>query len=310
MKNKFLLIVGLLGFCVTQNQVQAQSEPMYSQYMFNMLNVNPAYAGSRGVTSATAMFRKQWVDMPGAPQTTVVSLETSQREGRVGLGLQLLDDKIGIERTTGLLASYAFRIPVSEKGVLSFGIRGGLINYRANFTQVNTFTPNDPVFNQSVAGFLPAAGAGVHFTTDRFYAGISIPSLLETKLNVRQQADVKSGTFKNLHFFYTMGAVFDLNDEVKLKPSILVKRVNGAPVQFDFNANFWLKDMIAFGVSYRTKSAIVGLVEWQLTDQLRFGYSYDHNITTLRPYSQGTHELMLRFELGSSRSSFVSPRYF
>ena len=157
---------------------------------------------------------------------------------------------------------------------------------------------------------MPAAGAGVHFTTDRFYAGISIPSLLETKLNVRQQADVKSSSFKNLHFFYSMGAVFDLNDEVKLKPSILVKRVNGAPVQFDFNANFWLKDMIAFGVSYRTKNAIVGLVEWQLSDQLRFGYSYDHNITTLRPYSQGTHELMLRFVLGSSRSSFVSPRYF
>ena len=107
-----------------------------------------------------------------------------------------------------------------------------------------------------------------------------------------------------------MGAVFDLNDQVKIKPSILVKRVNGAPVQYDLNANFWLKDMIAFGVSYRSKDAVVGLVEWQLNDQLRFGYSYDHTISKLRPYSQGSHELMLRFELGSSRSSFVSPRYF
>jgi type IX secretion system PorP/SprF family membrane protein len=310
MKNKFLLIIVLSGFYLIQNKATAQSEPMYSQYMFNMLNVNPAYAGSRGVTSVSALFRKQWVDMPGAPQTTVISFETAQQDGRVGLGLQLMDDKIGIERTTGFLANYAFRIPVSEKGVLSFGLRGGLINYRANFSQVNTFVQNDPVFNQNVAGFLPAAGAGVHYTTDRFYAGVSIPSLLETKLNVRQQADVKSGSLRNLHFFYTMGAVFDLNDEVKLKPSILVKRVNGAPVQYDVNANFWLKDMIAFGVSYRSKSAVVGLVEWQLNDQLRFGYSYDHNISTMRPYSQSTHEMMLRFELGSSRSSFVSPRYF
>lgn len=309
-KRRFAIIVFIGISLLLQVKTHAQTEPMYSQYMFNMLNVNPAYAGSRGTTTASALFRKQWVEMPGSPQTTVISIDQASREGRVGLGLQLLDDKLGIERTTGVMASYAFRIPVSDQGVLSLGLRGGILNYRANFTEVNTFAPNDPTFNQNVNGILPAAGAGVYYTTDKFYVGLSIPSLLETKLNAREQADVKSGTLKNMHLFYTMGMVMDLSDQVKLKPSMLIKRVNGAPVQFDFNTNVWLMDKIAFGASYRTKDAIVGLVEWQINDQLRFGYSYDHTISNLRPFSQATHELMLRFEIGSSRSSFVSPRYF
>jgi type IX secretion system PorP/SprF family membrane protein len=309
-KRRFLIILLSGATFFMQSEIQAQTEPMYSQYMFNMLNVNPAYAGSRGTTTASALFRKQWVDMPGAPQTTVISIDGSSREGRIGLGLQILDDKLGIERTTGLMGSYAFRIPVSEKGVLSLGLRAGLLNYRANFTEANTFVPNDPTFNQNVSGILPAAGAGVYYTTDRFYAGLSIPSLLETKLNARKQADVQSGNLKNLHFFYTMGMVMDLSDQVKLKPSMLVKKVNGAPVQFDLNANVWLMDKLAFGASYRTKDAVVGLVEWQINDQLRFGYSYDHTISNLKPFTQATHEMMLRFEIGSSRSSFVSPRYF
>ncbi len=309
-KKRFLMILLSSIAIFMQSEIHAQTEPMYSQYMFNMLNVNPAYAGSRGTTTASALFRKQWIDMPGAPQTTVISIDGATREGRIGWGLQLLDDKLGVERTTGLMASYAFRIPVSDNGVLSLGLRGGLLNYRANFTEVNTFSPNDPTFNQNVNGLLPAAGAGIHYTTDRFYLGLSIPSLLETKLNAQKQADVQSGKLKNLHFFYTMGMVMDLSDQVKLKPSMLVKKVNGAPVQFDLNANVWLMDKLAFGASYRTKDAIVGLVEWQINEQLRFGYSYDHTISNLKSFTQATHEMMLRFEIGSSRSSFVSPRYF
>lgn len=288
----------------------AQSEPMYSQYMFNTLNVNPAYAGARGGTSVTGLFRNQWVGMKGAPQTAVVSADFLARGGRVGLGLQLMDDQIGVERTTGVMANYSFRIPVSDNGVLSLGLRGGIINYRANFLELTTFQPGDPVFMQNVNGVLPAAGAGVYYASDRFYAGLSAPSILATKLTTGRQADVSGQTLKNLHLFYMMGGVIDLSEQVKLKPSMLIKRVNAAPVQFDFNANVWLMDRIGIGASYRTGDALVGMLEWQVNDKFRFGYAYDYNTSDLRNYNQGTHELMIRYEIGSASSPFVSNRYF
>ncbi|MFZ9207332.1 MAG: type IX secretion system membrane protein PorP/SprF [Sediminibacterium sp.] len=287
-----------------------QSEPMYSQYMFNTLNVNPAYAGARGDTSVTGLFRNQWVGIKGAPQTAVVSADFLARGGRVGLGLQLMDDQIGVERTTGVMANYSFRIPVSDNGVLSLGLRGGIINYRANFLELTTFQPGDPVFMQNVNGVLPAAGAGVYYASDRFYAGLSAPSILATKLTTGRQADVSGQTLKNLHLFYMMGGVIDLSEQVKLKPSMLIKRVNAAPVQFDFNANVWLMDRIGIGASYRTGDALVGMLEWQVNDKFRFGYAYDYNTSDLRNFNQGTHELMIRYEIGSASSPFVSNRYF
>ena len=299
-----------LALTLTATVGYGQSEPMYSQYMFNTLNVNPAYAGARGGTSMTALFRNQWVGFKGAPQTAVVSADLLARGGRVGVGVQLMDDQIGVERTTGVMANYSFRIPVSDNGVLSLGLRGGVINYRANFTELTTFQPGDPVFGQNVNGILPAAGAGVYYSSDRFYAGFSAPSILATKLTTGRQADVSGQTLRNLHLFYMMGGVVDLSEQVKLKPSLLVKRVNGAPVQLDLNTNVWLMDKIGVGASYRTGDALVGMLEWQVNDRFRFGYAYDYNISDLRNYNQGTHELMIRYEIGSASSPFVSNRYF
>ena len=311
MKSNLLKLIAILTMAVSlhSSQLRAQTEPMYSQYMFNMLNINPAYAGSRSVPGMTSLFRKQWVGIPGAPQTSSISLDMPLNEDKAGLAIQLLDDRLGVERTTGAQLNYAYRIKVSEKGILAMGLRVGLLNYRANYSEVNTLAPNDPAFYQNVSGFLPAAGAGFYYMTDQFYAGVSVPSLLQTKLNAQQQADVASKV-NNLHFFATMGGVFKISDDLKLKPSVLMKTVSGAPIEFDFNSNLWLQDKIAFGLSYRTGDAIVGMVEWQLNDQLRFGYDYDYTISKLNPYNQGTHEIMLRYEFGSSRTSYISPRYF
>ena len=311
MKSNLLKLIAILTMAVSlhSSQLRAQTEPMYSQYMFNMLNINPAYAGSRSVPGMTSLFRKQWVGIPGAPQTSSISLDMPLNEDKAGLAIQLLDDRLGVERTTGAQLNYAYRIKVTEKGILAMGLRVGLLNYRANYSEVATLAPNDPAFYQNVSGFLPAAGAGVYYMTDQFYAGVSVPSLLQTKLNAQQQADVASKV-SNLHFFATMGGVFKISDDLKLKPSVLMKTVSGAPIEFDFNSNLWLQDKIAFGLSYRTGDAIVGMVEWQMNDQLRFGYDYDYTISKLNPYNQGTHEIMLRYEFGSSRNSYVSPRYF
>ena len=310
MKRVQIYLVALVFSLAFSFELQAQTEPMYSQYMFNALHVNPAYAGARGAASMTALFRNQWVGIKGAPKTAVLSGDLLTDEGRMGLGLQIMDDRLGAERTTGALFSYAYRIPVGAGGVVSMGLRAGMINYRVNYTELSTFQPGDPVFAQNVNGFLPAAGAGIYYTTDRFYAGFSAPSLLATKITGDQQRTVNQQKLKNLHLFYMMGTVIDLNENLKLKPSILVKRVNGAPVQFDLNMNLWMMDRVAIGASYRTKDAVVGMLEWQLNDKLRVGYSYDYNISTLRYYNQGTHEMMIRYEIPSKSSTIISNRYF
>lgn len=288
----------------------AQQQPMYSQYMFNMMNINPAYAGSRGVTSMTALFRDQWVNMPGSPKTASVSVDMSVKQKKIGLGVQLYDDRLGVERTTGLNLSYAFRIQTSENGTLSLGLQAGMLNYRANYTELATFQSNDPVFNQNVNGLLPAAGAGIYYNSDKFYIGASVPALLKTKITKYNEADISSITGRELHVFLASGFVAEINEDLVIKPSLLVKATSGAPVEFDLNTNLWIKNTIAIGGSYRTGDAYVGMVEWQMNRQLRFGYAYDKTFSNLGLYNSGTHELMLRLEIGQEGSKMVSPRYF
>lgn len=289
---------------------KAQQRPMYSQYMFNMLNINPAYAGSRGVLSTTALYRDQWVGIPGAPKTSSLSIDLPLRENKMGLGIQLYDDRLGIQKTTGLNASYAFRIQLSESGTLSLGIQAGLLNYRANYSEVRTFQPNDPTFSQNINGLLPAAAAGIYYNSDQFYVGFSTPALLQTKLSNDNTADVSSATGRDLHLYLASGFVVDLSEDLALKPSVLAKAVSGAPVEYDFNANLWIQNTIAFGFSYRTGDAYVGMVELQMNNQFRLGYAYDKTFSNLGSYNTGTHELMLRMEFGSSKGKISSPRYF
>ena len=307
--NVKILVCFSLFFFLSYIQANAQTESMYSQYMFNMININPAYAGSRSVPSLSALFRKQWVGIPGSPQTSSLSFDMPLNNYKVGLGIQLLDDKLGVEKTSSLQLNYSYRVDINEKGILALGVRAGFLNYRANYSDVLTITENDPVFSQNVSGLLPTAGIGVYYMTDKFYAGLSVPSVLQTKVNVNQHNN-ESFKLSNLHFFATMGYVLSLSEYIKLKPSVLVKSVSGAPIQLDVNANIWLRDKVSLGLSYRTGDAVVGLVEFQLNDQLRFGYAYDYTISNLNAYNQGTHEIMLRYEFGTARTSYMSTRYY
>jgi type IX secretion system PorP/SprF family membrane protein len=304
---KCILLSWLLMF---MGDVSAQQQPVYSQYMFNMLNINPAYAGSRGVLSMVSLYRGQWLGMPGAPKTTSVSLDMPINEKRIGVGVQLYDDRLGVERSTGLNASYAFRIQTSESGVLSLGLQAGILNYHANYAEVSTFQSSDPSFYQNINGILPTAGAGVYYNTDNFYIGASVPALLKTKLTSGNTADISSITGKELHIFIASGFVSEINEDLSLKPSVLIKGTSGAPIQIDLNANLWIKDMLSVGASYRTGDSYVGMIEWQINRQLRFGYAYDKTFSNLGLYNNGTHEIMLRLEFGQSESKSVSPRYF
>jgi type IX secretion system PorP/SprF family membrane protein len=312
MKNMFTVnrLLSALALMFFSMSAYGQQEPMYSQYMFNMLNINPAYAGSRGAISTVALYRNQWVGFPGAPRTTSFSFDMPLQNKKIGIGAQFYDDRIGIERTTGFNAMYAFRFQFAGSGTLSLGLQAGLLNYQANYTEVNTYVPNDPAFSSNVRGILPAFAAGIYYNSDKFYVGFSAPALLKTKIKYNNAAEIASVTSRDLHLFLTAGTVFDLNQDLALKPSMLIKAVSGAPVQMDLNVNLWLQNKIAIGASYRTGDAIVGMVEFQFNQQFRFGYAYDKTFSNLGTLVNGTHELMFRMEFGSPAVRVTSPRYF
>ena len=312
MKNMFTVyrLLSALALMFFSMSSYGQQEPMYSQYMFNMLNINPAYAGSRGAISTVALYRNQWVGFPGAPRTASFSFDMPLQNKKIGIGAQFYDDRIGIERTTGFNAMYAFRFQFAGAGTLSLGLQAGLLNYQANYTEVNTYVPNDPAFSSNVRGILPAFAAGVYYNSDKFYVGFSAPALLKTKIKYNNAAEIASVTSRDLHLYLTAGTVFELNQDLALKPSMLIKAVSGAPIQMDLNLNLWLQNKIAVGASYRTGDAIVGMLEFQFNQQFRFGYAYDKTFSNLGTLVNGTHELMFRMEFGSPAVRVTSPRYF
>ncbi|MBC8111820.1 MAG: type IX secretion system membrane protein PorP/SprF [Verrucomicrobia bacterium] len=302
---KYFMTVLLGGFCL---MVSAQQDPMYSQYMFNTLAVNPAYAGSREVLSITALSRWQWSGIEGSPQTQTLSLDMPVMKKSFGVGLQLINDKLGVSKNTGFFVSYAYRLRLSNNALISIGLQGGVNFFRSDFLALEL--SDDPSFSGNINRTLPNAGVGFYYSQDKFYAGISVPHLIKNKLDdfIRQSESNRSIQYR--HLFLMTGYVFSLSEEVKLKPSVLLKVVKGSPWQADVNTNVWLKDVLAVGLSYRTGNAMVGMLEWQASRNLRFGYAYDWTANRLRQYIGGSHEIMLRYEFGKEKDKIISPRYF
>lgn len=308
MMKKYILLLFVMYLAVA---AKAQQEAMYSQYMFNTMAINPAYAGSRGTTSATALYRSQWVGINGAPETATFSVDAPLNQKKIGLGLQVFSDKIGITKTTGGFASYAYRIRM-EEGTLSFGLQAGVSQYQADFTSValNTGGQNDLAFSQNINKWIMNFGTGIYYNTDRFYVGLSSPQLLNNKLENFSVTTNNVFTGQTLHVFLASGYVFSLSDDFKLKPSFLIKGVKGAPIEADINSTLWIKDVFAVGVQYRTKADIAAMVEIQATPQIRLGYAYDRSVTKLVQFNSGSHEIMLRYEFGFEKGKTISPRYF
>jgi len=301
----FIFCLLLLG-----SPIKAQQEPMYSQYMFNMLNVNPAYAGNRTVDNISFLYRKQWLNTAGAPSTGTISWDKRKDDTNVGYGLQIYNDRLGIETTTGFQAYYSYRISFPGS-FLSFGLSAGALNYRAAYLTGTNPTIGggvDHAFDEDINKWLPTIGFGLLYANDKWYAGLSVPALLKTKVNLYKQGVVGA----NNHYFLTGGYIFNASELLKIKPSIMIKAVSGAPIQSDFNLNGWFNDAIGVGLSYRTNDALVGMFELQISPRLRIGYAYDYLISNLKTYTQGTHELMLRYEFSNVRKNqqILSPRYY
>lgn len=310
-RNSCLSSLFCLVLMSTGTKTYAQTEPMYGQYMYNMVVLNPAYAGNRGVVSMNAFYRNQWAGMPGAPKTTSFSIDGLVDEKGLGIGMQLYDDRLGVEKARGINGFISTRVRLSENGVLSGGLSLGLMNYRADLTEVvNLFQPNDPSFSQNYSTWKPVVGAGLYYHTDKFYMGISLPNVLMSRLSTLDL--IKSGMNKmnEQHLFITAGTVFEAGEQVKVKPSVMMKKVSGSPVQLDLNTNVWLKDLLGVGVSYRTGDAVLGMLELQASPQLRVGYAYETSVSVLKAYNTGTHEVMIRYEFGKNGANIKSLRYF
>lgn len=296
----------------------AQQEAHFSQYMFNGLVLNPAYAGSRGYMSSVFMFRKQWMGFDGAPQNQSVSFHAPSINLRHGYGIFYANDQLGNIRDQSFSLAYSFRISVSETSFLSLGLRGGFWNYSVDMTDLQNptsqllinsgvYDPNDPAFaGNNTTLWHPNVGTGLYFSSKRAYTGLSIPQLIPTSLAWTTGMNAR----RYFHVLFTQGFLIPLGEHLKLRPSTLVKYAPGAPVQFDINGSVVIKELFWVGVSYRTQEGIVLITEIMPNSWIRFGYSYDITTSSIGQYNSGTHEFMLGFDLHFKGDPHVSPRYF
>jgi len=310
------MVIGLL--LIIPFWAEAQQDAMFSQYYFNPLIVNPGYAGSRDMLSGVGILRKQWVGIEDAPQTQTATIHGPIRNNRVGLGLQLFNDRIGPTRQTGVITSYAFKIPF-EKGTLSLGLQASLLQYHVDWDKVDIFVLSDGAFGANVdSRIIPDANFGAYYYSNKMYAGAAVTHLIETKIGLADYGAVDEARIFR-HYFLTGGYVFALNDDIDLKPSVLFKYVSGAPMDLDLNASFLFYKRLWTGVGLRTSkksglgkldNQLIGVIEYQINKNIRLGYSFDLMLNELSDYTSGSHEIMIGYDFELYRTKMLTPRYF
>jgi len=304
---KILLVVAVM-FCVLESS--AQQDPMYTQYMENLLTLNPAYAGSKDLLSVMLVSRNQWVSMPGAPVTRSFAAHSPVNGTKMGLGFSFLSDVVGPVKQTGVYVDYSYTLSFSNRRSLSLGLKGGVNFFEAGISDLTTNDPNDPVYASDInRKFLPNFGVGAFYFTPRYYFGLSVPKLVENTIN-KNGVSTQSISKEQMHVFFMVGYVFDVNRIVKFKPSILTKYVKNAPVSLDMTGTFLFYDRLWLGAMYRVGDSFGGLFQIQATNQLKIGYSYDLPINKLGAYNNGTHEIMVTFDFDFGSGRIRSPRYF
>lgn len=305
----------IVFLAATMTGLMAQQDAQYTQYMYNTLSVNPAYAGSRGVLSLAGLHRSQWVGLDGAPTTQTFNFHTPVSE-RVGIGLSIVNDEIGngTNQDTYFDAAFSYTVPTSDEGRLSFGLKAGGHFLNIDFNRLRNFDPStSPAGQQNIdKKFSPNFGAGVYYHTEKFYAGLSVPNFLQTE---HFESSGESSSFlaqERMNWYLITGYVFDLNPDLKLKPAALLKAVQGAPLQADLSATFLLNDKFSLGAAYRWDAALSALVGIQLNEKLMLGLAYDKEITELgnTAFNAGSFEVFLRYEFRTRYKNVLTPRFF
>jgi len=294
--------------------VYSQQESQFTQYMYNTISVNSAYAGSRGIMSVFGMYRTQWVGIDGAPDTGVFSVDAPINE-RIGLGLSFTNDRISIVSENDLSADFSYRIPLVLDGVdyhLAFGLKATAHLLSTDYGKLR-LKDADPLLNADNNinnRFSPNVGASIYLYSNKLYAGFSIPNILETKI---YDSDVQSIAKERMHGYLIAGYVVEgIHEDIKFKPAILMKAVEGAPIQMDITANFMFQEKFVVGLAYRWSAALSALAGFQVNNDWFIGYTYDAETTRLTKYNSGSHELFLRYDFSFKKENkrIVSPRFF
>lgn len=305
-KLAFTLFMVLALVCQKAN---AQQEPLYTQYMFNTVSVNPAYAGTRNAMNMLFISRLQWTGIDGAPKTHNFTMHTPLNNYKMGVGFSIVADSYGPVNNYYFNFNYAYRINLTEKITLSMGIKGGIYNYYVDLNSINVGDV-DPSFGSNVEQkWQPNAGAGLYAYSDKWYAGFSVPKLIQTDIGSSSSSNNLSALKQ--HYFLMAGYVFDINEAFKIKPSFITKMVNGAPPSTDITGQVIYQDTYWLGVSYRVEDALAFIANIQLNKQLMVGYSYDYTLSNLNSYSNGSHEIIISYDFdGFLKNKVISPRYF
>lgn len=314
-RHAYIFFLVLLSFSLASGQQVAT----YSQYMFNGLAINPAYAGSHNALSATVLGRFQNVGLQGAPNTQTFSAHSPLLRKRVSVGFMVIHDNISVIDQTGIHFSYAYRIPLSKNpgnpASISFGLQGGLSMYYAKYTQLELYSNSpsnpspgaDPAFSQDIRESRPNIGAGIFYSQKNAYMGVSLPSMVN---NVFDRGEDYKTVYQSVPLIVTGGYVFTLNPLLKIKPNFLFKTVDNRPVELDLNANILFDEVLWAGVSWKSSRQVAVMTQVQMTDQLQFGYSYNITAGYIRTVELGSHEVMLNYRFWFNKKGVLSPRYF
>lgn len=311
MKQKYRIHIIFILILTSVFNIESQQLPQFTQYMYNTISVNPAYAGSREVLSIVGLHRSQWAGFGKGPETQTLSIHTPLRNDRIGLGFSFINDKLGYEKFTYLYGDFSYTINLSEETRLAFGLKAGFTQYNLD-NELLVAEGSDPGISGVRNRWEPNVGAGFYLHTNKWYLGLSAPRLLNIDHNDLTIGGVDYGIVDKVSYYLTGGYVFDLNDNVKFKPATLIKATNGAPLSYDITANFLFNEKFWLGGSYRFNQytgALGLLVDFQVSKQFRIGYAYEYPLSDINQFSSGTHEVLLMFELLKA-SRAKSPRYF
>jgi len=287
----------------------AQQDAQYTQYMYNTVSVNPGYAGSRGHLSIGALHRSQWVGLDGAPTTQTFNIHSPIGYRGVGLGLSVVNDKIGPTSETNFDIDFSYTIYTSTEGRLSFGLKAGANLLDVRFSELNQFTTDPNLAVDIDNRFTPNFGAGVYYHTNKFYAGLSVPRFLQT---THFDESSLSTAKEQMNFYFITGYVWDINTFLKFKPTLLTKVVQGAPLQIDLSANFMMNDKFILGAAYRWDAAVSGMVGFNISEGFLIGLAYDREVTELgsAAFNDGSFEVILRYDFIKTKGQMKSPRFF